>query len=288
MKQKTIVVKYGGAAMQSEALKRTVCEDAAALAASGARLMLVHGGGSELSAFMMQNGREPVFVDGLRYTDAETVEAALMVLAGKINKELAAEIARAGGRAVGICGIDDGMIIARKQTEPDLGFVGEITKVDPYILEGLLSAGLIPVVASLALGEDGQIYNVNADTAAGGIAAALRANAYITLSDIPGVLRDTKDPATLIPAIRVSGENSENSINNEINESGDSEYPAGAPTLEQLFADGVVSGGMIPKLNSLADAVRRGVGYAQIIDGRVPHALLDAVSGAAAGTRLIP
>jgi len=173
MKQKTIVVKYGGAAMQSEALKRTVCEDAAALAASGARLVLVHGGGSELSAFMMQNGREPVFVDGLRYTDAETVEAALMVLAGKINKELAAEIARAGGRAVGICGIDDGMIIARKQTEPDLGFVGEITKVDPYILEGLLSAGLIPVVASLALGEDGQIYNVNADTAAGGIAAVM-------------------------------------------------------------------------------------------------------------------
>jgi len=260
---KTIVVKYGGAAMRSEALKRSVCEDAVALAASGARLVLVHGGGPELSEFIKKSGKDTVFVDGLRYTDEETLEAAIMVLAGKINKELVAEIARAGGRAAGICGIDGGMVAVRKQTEPDLGFVGGITEIRPEILETLLSAGMIPVVATVALGADGQIYNVNADTAAGEIAIALRADAYITLSDIPGVLRDTNDPDTLIPLIR-----------------------AGA--LEQLFAEGAVTGGMIPKLNSLADAVRRGLGYAQIIDGRAPHALLEAVSGAAIGTKLIP
>ncbi|MCL2493661.1 MAG: acetylglutamate kinase [Clostridiales bacterium] len=269
---KTIVVKYGGAAMRSGALKRSVCEDAAALAASGVRLVLVHGGGPELSDFLKRSGKESVFADGLRYTDAETIEAAVMVLAGKINKELVALIENAGARAAGICGVDGGLIAARKKTAPDLGFVGEITEIHLEILEALLGAGIVPVVASVALGAGGEIYNINADTAAGGIAAALRADAYITLSDIPGVLRDGGDPATLIPVVRTDG-----------GRGGCGE----TPTIEQLFEEGAVTGGMIPKLNSLADAIRRGLKCAQIVDGRVPHALRDAAGGAAAGTKLI-
>ncbi|GHU68165.1 acetylglutamate kinase [Clostridia bacterium] len=250
----TIVVKYGGAAMQSESLRAEVMADAVALMRSGVRLVVVHGGGPELSDLQKRLGLETRFVDGLRYTDEATVEAALMALAGKINKGLVTRIQAAGGRAVGISGLDGGILLCKKKTEPDLGFVGDVVQVDSALLVVLLDAGFIPVVSTLGLGEDGQVYNVNADTAAGRIAAALGADKFVVLSDIPGVLRDKEDAASVIPVIE-------------------------ADEIEDLIASGVVAGGMIPKVRSAAEVVASGVAEVLIADGRVRHALARAAAG---------
>ena len=251
--QQTVVVKYGGAAMQTESLSAEVMADAVQLSKSGVRLVIVHGGGPDLSALQKRLGMETRFVDGLRYTDEETVEAALMSLAGKVNKSLVRQIQAGGGMAVGISGIDGGILNCEKKTEPDLGFVGEVLSVDPSLLETLLGAGFIPVISTLGIGQDGQIYNVNADTAAGKIAASLGADRFVVLSDIPGVLREKEDASTVIPVIE-TGE------------------------IEGLISSGVVAGGMIPKLRSAADVVASGVGEVLIADGRGHHALSHAVS----------
>jgi len=271
---RTVVVKYGGAAMQSDALKALVCADAAALLRAGVRLALVHGGGPELSAFLRAQGKEPRFVDGLRYTDEDTIDAAVMVLAGRVNKELSAMIARAGGRAVGLCGIDGAMFSAERKTAPDLGLVGEVTRVDTALPLALMEQGFIPVVASLGIAAEAAggagtgamnraptadaapvIYNINADTAAAALAGALAADVFVTLSDIPGVLRNPPDETSLIAEIWLA-------------------------EVEAMIADGVISGGMIPKIRGCADAIRAGARAVRIVDGRVPHALLRAVSGA--------
>ncbi|MDR1797970.1 MAG: acetylglutamate kinase [Clostridiales Family XIII bacterium] len=246
-----IVVKYGGAAMTEDALKTAVIEDIVALQKGGANVVLVHGGGPELSAFLKRQGHEPRFVDGLRYTDAPTLEAAVMVLAGKVNKDLVRRIGLAGAAAAGLCGVDGGMLTARRQTAAgggDLGFVGEVTQVDTKLLKALAGAGVIPVIASIGIGADGQLYNITADTAAARIAAALPADAFITLSDIPGVLRDANDPESLLPVIR-------------------------AGDIDGLIEEGVITGGMIPKIMGCREAIARGLAAAHIIDGRVPHAL---------------
>jgi len=256
---KTIVIKYGGAAMQSEELKAGVMEDVALMAGRGARVVLVHGGGPELSALQKRLGLETRFVEGLRYTDETTIDAALMALCGKVNKDLVRLLENAGQKAVGISGLDGGLLICEKQQEPDIGFVGRVRQVDTGLLHALLGAGYVPVVSTVGLGVDGQAYNVNADTAAGSIAAALGADCLITMSNIPGVMRDADDPASVIPEIR-------------------------AGEVEELIEGGVISGGMIPKARGLADAVRKGAASAAIIDGRAPHALRNCAEGAGGGT----
>jgi acetylglutamate kinase len=255
---KTIVVKYGGAAMQSDELRRGVMEDVVWLFSAGARVLLVHGGGPELSALQQRLGMETKFVDGLRYTDAETIDAAFMALCGKVNKGLVQLIQNAGGRAAGLSGLDGGMLRCVKKAKPDLGFVGEITSVEPGLPNAILDAGYIPVISTVGLGEDGLAYNINADTTAGGIAAALRADLLIAMSDIPGVLRDVNDAASLIATIRTD-------------------------EVEAFIGAGTISGGMIPKVRGLKEAVEAGVSAASIVDGRRPHALRDALAGGAAG-----
>ena len=246
--ERIVVIKYGGAAMQGEGLKLGVIQDVSRLAASGAGVVLVHGGGPELTALQERLGIETRFVDGLRYTDEGTVDAALMALCGKVNKDLVRLLENEGQKAAGLSGIDGGVLRCVRQADPDLGFVGRIESVDTGLLRVLLNAGYVPVVSTVGLGADGLAYNVNADTAAGRIAAALAADLYITMSDVPGVLRDAGDPATLIREIR-------------------------AFEVEQLIGAGYISGGMIPKARGVADALFRGARAALIIDGRVPHAL---------------
>jgi len=245
---KTIVIKYGGAAMQSDELKDGVMNDVASLAAAGNHVVLVHGGGPDLSAFQKKLGKEPRFVDGLRYTDEETIDAALMVLCGKVNKDL---VRRIGQSAVGISGIDGGALLCSRRTDPDIGYVGEIREVDTGLLRTLIGAGYIPVVSTIGIGEDGLAYNINADTAAGKIAVSLSADLYVTMTDVPGVLNDLGE---LIPEIMTSD-------------------------VEGLIDSGVISGGMIPKARGLADAVQNGVGSALIIDGRAPHAIKELNAG---------
>ena len=259
---KMIVIKYGGAAMQSEELKSGVMEDVAELASAGANVVIVHGGGPELSSLQRKLGMEPRFVEGLRYTDEGTMEAALMALCGKVNKDLARLLENAGRKAVGISGIDGGVLLCKRQEEPDIGLVGEVQRVDTGLLCVLLAAGYIPVVSTIGLGGDGMAYNINADTAAGCIAAALQADHFIAISDIPGVLMDKDDPASLIHEIHI-GE------------------------VEGMIEKGVISGGMIPKARGLADAVKSGVGSSVILDGRVLHMIGEWMSGAANGTKFI-
>ena len=256
---KSVVIKYGGAAMQSTALQSGVMEDVAAIAATGAHVIVVHGGGPELSALQAKLGSEPRFVEGLRYTDEATIEAALMTLCGKINKNLVRLIENAGGRAAGISGIDGGILKCVRKKEPDLGYVGEITEVDTELLQALLDADYIPVVSTVGLGTDGNAYNINADTAAGMIAVNLPAEFFVAMSDIPGVLSDPDDPDSLIAGVRLD-------------------------EVEKMIAEGVISGGMIPKARGIAEAVRGGVGTAFIIDGRVPRALRNFIEGECVGT----
>jgi acetylglutamate kinase len=252
---KTVVVKYGGAAMTDMGVKAAVAQDLVLMSSVGIRTVLVHGGGPEIDAMLRRLGKEPTFVNGLRYTDAETMEVVQMVLAGKVNKGIVALIQRQGGRALGLCGIDGGMIKVRRFAKGgvDLGFVGEIVGVEPAPVAAALAAGFIPVVATIAMGsgeDDAELYNINADTAAAELAGALGAEELVLLTDVPGVLRDVKDPASLIAEM-------------------------GRAEVDGLIAQGVVSKGMIPKVECCARAVDCGVKRARILDGRLPHALLS-------------
>ncbi len=247
---KTVVVKYGGNAMINPELKEAVMSDIILLSLVGIKIVLIHGGGPEISGMLGKLGIESKFVGGLRYTDKETAEVVQMVLAGKTNKDLVSLIGRRGGKAVGLCGIDGAMIKAKKlEGEFDYGYVGEITEIDPAPIEKVLEENYIPVIATVGIDSEGQVYNINADTAAAEIAAALHAENIITLTDIPGLLRDVSDPSTLIPEIHI----------NEV---------------EGLIKSGVISGGMIPKMQSCEKAVRSGVKKAVMIDGRIPHSII--------------
>lgn len=261
---KTIVIKYGGNSMISEEMKQLVISDIVWLKAVGINVVLVHGGGPEIGAMLKKIGKESKFINGLRYTDDETMDIVQMVLAGKINKELVSLINQKGAKAIGICGLDCGIIKAQKKGgEVDYGLVGEITGINTEPLVSLIDKGYIPVVSTIAQAEDGSALNINADTAAARIASALLAEKIILLTDVKGVLKDKNDEDSLIPEIRLS------------------EVPG-------LKKDGVISGGMIPKIDCCVEAVREGVKNAAIIDGRVEHSiLLEIFSDEGTGTMLI-
>ena len=259
---KTIVVKYGGNAMISEELRHAVISDIILLNLVGIRVVVVHGGGPEISEMLKKIGKQSHFVDGLRYTDEETMDVVQQVLCGRVNKNLVATMNRLGGKALGLCGIDGGMFVAKKQDEK-YGLVGDITKVDPTPVPTALDNGYIPVVSTVALGEDAETsYNVNADTAAAKLATALGAEKLILLTDVRGLLRDPKDENTLIPELQLSS------------------VPA-------LIREGIISGGMIPKIDCCVEAVRSGVQSAIILDGRVQHSILiELLSNDGIGTML--
>ncbi|MDR1954050.1 MAG: acetylglutamate kinase [Clostridiales Family XIII bacterium] len=246
---KTIVVKYGGAAMTDETLKTSVMRDIVLLTSVGMRVVLVHGGGPEISRILRRLGKESVFVGGLRYTDEETAEIVSMVLAGKVNKSLVSLVHKCKGRAIGLCGVDGGMLRAKKLDSADLGYVGEIVAVDTSAVEIAIAEGFIPIVATVGIGDDGQVYNINADTAAAALAAALKAEKLISLTDVRGVLADKDNEDSLIANISLS-------------------------RIPELIGRGVISGGMIPKIESCADAIGRGLKEAVIIDGRIEHSIL--------------
>lgn len=260
---KTIVVKYGGNAMISENLRRAVISDIVLLHQVGMQVVVVHGGGPEISSMLKKIGKEGKFVNGLRYTDDETMDIVQQILCGKVNKDLVALIDEYGGKAVGISGMDSRLIEAVRRTDDDYGFVGDITAVNAQPINDLLAAGYIPVVSTVAAGADGaKCYNINADTAAAQVAAALGAEKLIILTDVLGLLRDVNDPETLISKCRVS------------------EVPV-------LVKEGVISGGMIPKLQCCVEAVRRGVSRAHILDGRIAHSvLIELLTDAGVGTMI--
>jgi acetylglutamate kinase len=246
---KTIVVKYGGAAMKDSSLKDKVIRDVVFMSCVGIRPVLVHGGGPEINTWLDKLGIEPQFKNGLRVTDAATMDVVEMVLVGRVNKEIVTLINQEGGSAVGLCGKDANLIKARPADEEGIGFVGEVTSIDTRILEALVNAGHIPVVSSVAADETGQAYNINADTVAGEIAAALGAAKLILLTDTAGILRDYKNSSTLIAKMDIQ-------------------------EARKLIEAGVVSGGMIPKVSCCVRSLAQGVHAAHIIDGRIPHALL--------------
>ncbi len=248
---RTVVVKYGGNAMVNEELKNAVISDIVLLSLVGINVVLVHGGGPEISGMLKKIGKESKFINGLRYTDDETIEVVQMVLAGKTNKDLVNKIEQIGGRAVGLSGIDGGMIKAKKLVgEYDYGNVGEICEVDASIIRDNIEKGYIPVVSTIAFGDsESSVYNINADTAACKIAIALGAQNLMLLTDTLGVMRDPKDESTLIPEIRIS-------------------------EIDSLIEQGIISGGMIPKVKCCADAVIGGIGHTVILDGRIPHSIL--------------
>ena len=245
---KIIVVKYGGNAMINEELKNAVMGDLVLLALIGIKVVLVHGGGPEITEMLGKVGKKSEFVNGLRVTDKETVDIVQMVLAGKVNKSLVNLIQNKGGKAVGLCGVDGHMIEARQINEA-LGYVGEISNVNVEPILDVLDKGYIPVISTIGCDKNGNVYNINADTAASRIAGELKAESLISMTDIEGILRDKNDPSTLISKIFVSD----------------------AP---QLVKDGIISGGMIPKVDCCIEAIRRGVKKVFIIDGRVPHSIL--------------
>ena len=247
---KIIVVKYGGNAMLNEELKTAVMNDIALLTLVGVKVVLVHGGGPEINDMLKRVGKESKFIGGLRYTDDETAEIVQMVLAGKVNKDLVKLLSSVGGKAVGFCGIDGNIITAKKKEgEVDLGNVGEIVDVDVDPILVTLENDYIPVIATVASGEDGKIYNINADTAAAAIASALHAENLVLMTDIRGLLMNKDDESTLISEIKVSD-------------------------VPKLIKKGVISGGMIPKIDCVVEAVRRGVSQAVIIDGRIKHSII--------------
>lgn len=261
---KIVVVKYGGNAMTNKELKDAVMTDIVLLSLVGIKVVLVHGGGPEINEMLRKLNIESKFINGLRYTDADTIDVVKMVLAGKVNKELVQLLAQHKGSAVGLCGIDGGMLMAEKKMTDDgqdLGFVGEITSVNTKPILDALSNGNIPIIATVATDEQGNTYNINADTAAARIAAELGAENLILMTDIAGLLRDKDDPSTLIPKVNVS------------------EVPS-------LKMQGIISGGMIPKIDCCVEAVRRGVNKTVIIDGRVPHSILiEILSNEGIGTQ---
>jgi len=246
---RTFVVKYGGAAMKEGHLKDSVIRDIVFLSYVGIRPVVVHGGGPEINTWLGKLNIEPQFKNGLRVTDAATMDVVEMVLVGRVNKEIVTLINTAGGQAVGLCGKDGNLIRARAQGEDSIGFVGEVQGVDIRVVSTLVESGYIPVISSVAADETGQAYNINADTVAGEIAAALGAEKLILLTDTAGILRDYHDPSTLI-------------------------YRLDIAEARQLMKEGVVGGGMIPKVTCCVRSLAQGVKAAHIIDGRVPHALL--------------
>ena len=259
---KTVVIKYGGNAMINEELKQQVMEDIALLWLIGVKVVLVHGGGPEISHIMKRLGKEAVFIDGLRVTDKETVDIVQMVLAGKINKTLVNLIQMKGGHAVGLSGIDGGILEAKIKDER-LGFVGEITKVRPQPIQDLLEKNYIPVVSTVASDRQGNTFNINGDTAAAYLAGALGAERLIMMTDISGILMDKDDPSTLIPRITVS-------------------------EAKKLYTDGVISGGMIPKVDCCIEALEHGVDNVVIMDGRIPHSILmELLTDEGAGTMVM-
>ncbi|HNY27985.1 MAG TPA: acetylglutamate kinase [Candidatus Sumerlaeota bacterium] len=267
----TIVIKYGGHAMVDPQLKEMVIRDILLLEFIGMNPVVVHGGGPDITRMMDRVGKKPEFVDGLRVTDKDTMELTEMVLAGKLNGELVNHVQRAGGRAVGLSGKDANLIIARKlgsgsgKTKgPDVGFVGEIVKINAEILDVLDEHKFIPVISPIGVDEEGNSYNINADTVAGELAAALKAEKLILLTDVPGVMRDPSDPTTLMTTIRQS-------------------------EIEGLAREGIVKGGMIPKLKACSDVLDRGVRKVHILDGRMPHSiLLELLTDFGVGTQIIP
>ena len=263
--KKTVVIKYGGAAMESPELKEAVISDIILLSLVGVRVVLVHGGGPEINALLKKMGKEPKFVGGLRYTDQETMDAVQMTLCGKVGKDIVSTIARQGGRAVSLSGLDGGLFRAvRMPGELDYGLVGEIKAVDPSAVNMALEHGYIPVVSTVASGMDtDSSYNINADTAAAELAAAMKAEKLILLTDVPGLLRDTSDPDSLIPLLKISD-------------------------VPLLSKSGVLSKGMIPKVDCCVTAIRRGVASVSIIDGRMPHSVLvEMLTDAGVGTMII-
>ena len=256
---KIVVVKYGGNAMVNEQLKQQVMEDIVLLWLIGVKVVLVHGGGPEISELMKKLGKQPQFVDGLRVTDQETVDIVQMVLVGKVNKTLVNLLEMKGGRAVGLSGMD-GRLIEAKMKDERLGFVGEVTKIHISPVTDLLDKGYIPVVSTVGCDRQGNAYNINGDTAAAHIAGALNAERLIMMTDIAGILRDKDDPSTLIPEITLS-------------------------KAKELYASGVISGGMIPKVDCCVTALHAGVKNVVIMDGRVPHSILmELLTNEGAGT----
>ena len=247
-RDKVVVVKYGGAAMTDPDLSSLFAQDVVLMRSVGMKPVVVHGGGPQIGSLMRRLGMEPEFRDGLRVTDAETLDVARMVLVGKVNRDIVSSINVHGPLAVGLSGEDAGLITASAR-HPDLGYVGNVDSVNPGILDRLLAEELIPIVATIGTDLEGQAYNINADTAAGAVAEAVRAEKLVYLTDVLGVLRDVADPQSLITT-------------------------ASADELDKLIEEGVLTGGMIPKITSCTRAVRNGVAHAHILDGRVPHALL--------------
>ncbi len=245
---KVLVVKYGGNAMINGELKDSVMRDIVLLNLIGVKVVLVHGGGPEITEMLAKVGKETLFVDGLRVTDEETAQIVLMVLAGKINKGLVGLIEQKGGKAIGLSGVDGHMIEAEKKNEK-LGFVGNITNVNPEIIEDSLEKGYIPIISTVGCDKKGNIYNINADTAAAKIAGALGAESLISMTDISGIMKDKNDPSSLISALSIK-------------------------EAQELIADGIIKDGMIPKAQCCIDALNWGVKKVFIIDGRVPHSIL--------------
>lgn len=246
---KTIVVKYGGAAMKDSTLKDKVIRDIVFLSSVGVKPVVVHGGGPEINTWLEKLGIEPQFKDGLRVTDASTMDVVEMVLVGRVNKELVALLNQSGIKAVGLCGKDGNLITSRPVDQENIGFVGEVNQIQIDLVESLVNNGYVPIISSVAADDQGQAYNINADTVAGEIAAALGAEKLILLTDTPGILRDYKDTASLL-------------------------YRLNIQEARNLISEDVVSGGMIPKVSCCVRSLAQGVQAAHIIDGRVPHALL--------------
>ena len=259
---KIVVVKYGGNAMINEELKQQVMQDIVLLWLIGVKVVLVHGGGPAINDVMKRVGKKPEFVDGLRVTDKETIEIVQMVLSGKVNKTLVNLIESKGGRAMGISGMD-GMLIEAEIKDERLGYVGNITKIRPEPIMDLLEKGYIPVVSTIGCDKDGNAYNINGDTAAAYIAGAINAESLIMMTDIAGILKDTNDPDSLIPQITVS-------------------------EAQRLYRDGIISGGMIPKVGCCIEAIYKGVHKVIIMDGRVPHSILmELMTDEGAGTMVV-
>ena len=245
---KTVVVKYGGNAMIDEGLKNDVMNDIVLMQLVGINVVLVHGGGPEINAMLKKIQKESKFLNGMRVTDQETMDIVQQVLAGKVNKDLVQRLEDAGGKAVGLCGLD-GSLLKADQLDTELGYVGEIREVNVDILRNAAGNGYVPIISTVAAGYHGEVFNINADIAASRIAAALCAEKLVLMTDVRGLLRDKDDESTLIPVVNVSD-------------------------VSRLKKEGIISGGMIPKIDCCVDAVRRGVGRAHIIDGRTPHSIL--------------
>jgi acetylglutamate kinase len=260
----TIVVKYGGAAMKDSMLKDKVIRDIVFLSSVGMRPVVVHGGGPEINTWLGKLGIEPQFKKGLRVTDAPTMDVVEMVLVGRVNKELVALINQAGVKAVGLCGKDGNMIKARPVDRENVGFVGEVTNIEIDLVQSLVKSGYVPVISSVAADMEGQSYNINADTVAGEIAAALGAEKLILLTDTPGILQDYKDPSTLL-------------------------YKLDIQEARDLISKGIVAGGMIPKVSCCVRSLAQGVRASHIIDGRIPHALLlEIFTDEGIGSMIVP